>query len=81
MKEGSRLGAIEEQPQSPSCCGRSAYDAAGRTRPLLSACREHVGHLLCAVAGLLDWADWWWWGVSALLDSIVPLLNQILGQL
>jgi hypothetical protein len=38
-----------------------------------------LGNLLCAVAGLLD--DTGTGGLSGLLQSIVNLLNQILGQL
>jgi hypothetical protein len=38
-----------------------------------------LGNLLCAVAGLLD--NTGTGGLSGLLQSIVNLLNQILGQL
>ena len=40
-----------------------------------------MGNLLCAVAGLLDPGPVGGGGLQGLLQSIVNLLNQILGQL
>lgn len=40
-----------------------------------------LGNLLCAVAGLLDPPTTGGGGLGGLLQSIVNLLNQILGQL
>ena len=40
-----------------------------------------LGNLLCAVAGLLDGPTVGGGGLNGLLNSVVALLNQILGQL